>query len=61
MQGKASATIFMREDEPRSGGRNPEADFHGETRTNATHASTTDPEARLYRKSAGTEATSATL
>ena len=42
---------------PSSGsGRNTEADFHGETRTNATHASTTDPEAKLYRKSAGTEA-----
>jgi transposase len=33
--------------------RNPEVDFHGQTRTNATHASTTDAEARLYRKSAG--------
>ena len=42
---------------PSSGsGRNTEADFHGETRTNATHASTTDPEAKLYRKGAGTEA-----
>ncbi len=34
---------------PPSVGRNAEADFHGETRTNATHASTTDPEAKLYR------------
>ena len=41
---------------PPLGGRNAEADFHGETRTNATHASTTDPKAKLYRKSAGTEA-----
>ena len=41
---------------PPPGGRNAEADFHGTTRTNATHASTTDPEAKLYRKSAGTEA-----
>ena len=41
---------------PSSGGRNAEADFHGTTRTNATHASTTDPEAKLYKKSAGTEA-----
>ncbi len=41
---------------PRSGGRNAEADFHGTTRSNTTHASTTDPEAKLYRKSAGTEA-----
>ena len=31
-------------------------DLHGETRSNATHALTTAPEARLYRKSAGTEA-----
>lgn len=36
---------------PSGGGRNAEVDFHGEKRSNATHASTTDPEARLYRKS----------
>ena len=41
---------------PSSGGRNAEADFHGETRTNATHASSTDPEAKLYRKGPGMEA-----
>jgi transposase len=35
---------------------NPTVDFHGETRTNATHASTTDPEAKLARKGAGKEA-----
>jgi transposase len=35
---------------------NPTVDFRGEKRTNDTHASTTDPEARLYRKSNGTEA-----
>jgi len=34
-----------------SGGRNAERSFHGEQRTNDTHASTTDSEARLYRKS----------
>lgn len=38
------------------GGRNAEADFHGQKRTNDTHASTTDPEARLYRKGKGKEA-----
>jgi transposase len=38
------------------GGRNREADFHGQKRTNETHASTTDPEARLYRKGPGKEA-----
>ena len=45
-------------DEPPSdgGGRNREADFHGERRSNDTHASTTDPEARLYRKGPGKEA-----
>ncbi len=30
---------------------NPTVNFHGEKRCNAAHASTTDPEARLYRKS----------
>jgi transposase len=35
---------------------NPTVDFRGEKRRNETHASTTDPEARLYRKSGGTEA-----
>ena len=38
------------------GGRNADADFHGERRTNETHASTTDPDARLYRKGSGKEA-----
>jgi transposase len=37
-------------DEPPSPGRNGERDFQGETRSNDTHASTTDPEAKLYRK-----------
>lgn len=36
--------------------RNAEVDFRGEKRSNATHVSTTDPEARLYKKSAGTGA-----
>jgi transposase len=35
---------------------NPTVDFHGEKRSNATHASTTDPEARLYKKTKGSEA-----
>lgn len=38
------------------GGRNQEADFHGDRRSNATHASTTDPDARLYKKGKGKEA-----
>jgi transposase len=36
--------------------RNPDVDFHGQKRSNATHSSTTDPEARLYRKGQGQEA-----
>jgi len=35
------------------GGRNAERDFRGEKRSNETHASTTDPDARLYRKGDG--------
>jgi transposase len=41
---------------PTSGNRNAEVDFKGQKRSNATHESTTDPEARLYRKGAGMEA-----
>lgn len=37
---------------PDPGGRNGETDFHGQKRSNATHASSTDSEARLYRKGA---------
>jgi len=39
-----------------SGGRNAPADFRGEKRSNQTHGSTTDPDARLYRKGPGMEA-----
>jgi len=35
---------------------NPSVNFRGERRTNATHTSTTDPAARLYKKAAGQEA-----
>jgi len=38
---------------PPGPGRNGEREFHGETRSNDTHASTTDPEARLIRKGPG--------
>jgi transposase len=38
-------------------GRNAEVAWHGEKRSNDTHASTTDPESRLYRKSSNTAAT----
>ena len=38
---------------PNHRSRNAEVDFKGEKRSNATHASTTDPEARLYKKAPG--------
>ncbi len=41
--------------EPPAGGRNGERDFRKEKRSNETHASTTDPDARLYRKGKGQE------
>jgi transposase len=57
------AWAFMKSVRPKDGSgeppdpaRNGEADFHGERRTNDTHQSTTDPDARLYRKGAGREA-----
>ena len=43
-------------DQPPADRRNAERDFHGEKRTNDSHASTTDPDARLYRKGRGKEA-----
>ncbi len=36
-----------------SGGKNPEVDFKGSERADDTHASTSDPDARLYKKNAG--------
>lgn len=41
---------------PPGAGRNAEVDYHGQKRSNATHESTTDPEARLARKSNATAA-----
>lgn len=41
--------------EPPDGGRNGERNFHKETRSNDSHASTTDPDARLFRKGNGKE------
>ena len=53
----ASQKSFRRKDgkgkPPGAGG---EVDFHGEKRKNQTHESTTDPEARLFKKSRGSEA-----
>lgn len=39
------------DDPPPGGGRNGQADWKGKKRSNDTHASTTDPDARLYKKS----------
>jgi transposase len=44
------------DDHAKPGGRNPNVSFHGTQRSNATHHSRTDPEARLARKSNGTTA-----
>ena len=55
----ASHKSFKANDGPPSDpptGRNSEVDFHGQKRSNATHSSTTDPEARLARKSMATAA-----
>ena len=55
----ASQKSFQRKDQgptlPPEDPGNPSIDFHGEERRNDTHASTTDPEARLARKSGGHE------
>ena len=53
----ASLKSFTRRDagpsEPPDDPGNPTVDFRGERRTNATHASTTDPDAQLYKKADG--------
>jgi hypothetical protein len=60
----ASMKSFRRKDggdEPPGPGRNGERNFRNETRSNETHASSTDPDARLARKSDGQEAKLADL
>jgi transposase len=56
----ASQKSFKRKDSPGGDGGddpgNPSVNFRGERRTNETHQSTTDPDARLYRKAGGQEA-----
>jgi hypothetical protein len=57
----ASHKSFQRKDGPpppdsSDGGSNPTIDFKGDRRSNVTHASTTDPDARLYRKGRNREA-----
>lgn len=56
IQSWASLKSFRPKDEPHDpppaeGGSNPSVDFHGQKRSNETHQSTTDPEARLARRS----------
>jgi transposase len=58
IQSWASLKSFRPQDEPpdqrpSDGGSNPSVNFRGERRTNETHRSTTDPEARLARKGQG--------
>jgi transposase len=55
----ASLKSFQRKDQenrPPDDPGNPTVNFHGEKRSNETHASTTDPDALLARKSSGKEA-----
>jgi transposase len=56
----ASLKSFKRKDrepnQPPDDPGNPTVNFHGERRSNATHQSTTDPEAKLAQKGAGKEA-----
>ncbi len=58
IQSWASLKSFRPQDEPpdrppSEGGSNPSVDFRGTQRSNDTHRSTTDPEARLAKKSSG--------
>ncbi|WP_158805700.1 IS5 family transposase [Acidisoma sp. L85] len=59
IQAWASMKSFRRKDgndQDAGPGRNGERDFHNDRRSNETHASTTDPDARLAKKSKGSEA-----
>jgi IS5 family transposase len=63
IEAAASLKSFRPKDEPppptRPDGGSPNnrwVDFHAQQRSNATHQSTTDPDARLYRKGPGKEA-----
>lgn len=59
LQAWASLKSFRPRDDdepPAGGGRNEAVDFHGQRRSNSTHVSTTDPEARLMRKGSQQEA-----
>jgi transposase len=61
IEAAASLKSFKKKDDdddtkPPDDPGNPSVDFHGEKRTNETHESTTDPDAKLMRKSNGTTA-----
>jgi transposase len=60
IEAAASLKSFKKKDgddtKPPDDPGNPSVDFHGEKRTNETHESTTDPDAKLMRKSNGTTA-----
>ena len=61
IEAAASLKSFRPKDQPPSDAPpddpgNPSVNFHGEKRSNATHQSTTDPDARLFRKGKGKEA-----
>jgi len=59
IQAWASMKSFRPKDQgsgPPMPGRNSERDFHGERRRNDTHHSTTDPQAKLFRRGLGKEA-----
>ena len=61
IEATASLKSFRRRDDdgaapPPDDPGNPTVDFHGERRSNATHRSTTDPEARLLKNGKGKEA-----
>ena len=61
IEAAASLKSFRPKDQPPSDAppddpSNPSVNFHGEKRSNATHQSTTDPDARLFRKGKGKEA-----
>lgn len=58
LQAWAAHKSFVKKDDrdpPAGKGRNAERDFRGESRKNDTHASTTDPDSRLYKKTSGSE------
>src|SRR5579872_7071880 len=59
MEAWAGQKSFQRKDcktpPPEDGGSNPTVNFHGDERRDDTHRSTTDPEARLFKKSRGSE------